>query len=232
MQHIDKKKDAKFLFSKAVSILVKIGGIGAFEAPRELGTFVQAEASYLTPQERKNMAENAVKYLKKAIELNESLEGGHHFLGVAYLLADEPDKATVEFRIAVNEDLQRKTSYVYLCSLLWNAHKFEEVNRLLKKFSKEFPEEKIKFYLLQGTTYYKQGKYKKAVVIANNLIKLDDTSIAGLYLLASAYFLSGDGKRAEHYFGRIVELNPQSRKEVQRMKEVLRKEFKVINKNG
>lgn len=216
-------EEAKTLLTNAVSTLAKIGGIGSFEAPQGQAPFPQNKIEGLSDRERKKMLDEVIQDLRRAIELDASLEEAYHFLGVAYILADMADKAIEALRVAIHVKAQKETSYVYLCSLLWNNKEFDEAHRILERFSKKYPEKRQKWLILKGTTYYHEGRYRDAIEKAEEIIRLEEKNIAGHLLLASANFLLGDQNKADIQFRKIIELNPQMASEIERIKGALEK---------
>lgn len=211
-----KEEEARVLLLNAVTALTKIGGIGAFEVPQGQVPFPRHRSNALTPDGRKEVLNEAIQNLRKAIELAPSLEETYHFLGVAYILAEENNKAIEAFETAVSMEACKESSYVYLCSLLWSERRFDKAHEIADEFLRKYPERRLQGLILQGTTYYHEGDYQNAIKKGREIIATDDQCIPGHLLLANSYYLLGDKDNAEREFQRIIKLNPEMTKEVER----------------
>ena len=219
---IQSKQEARALFLNAVSTLAKIGGIGAFEAPQGQAPFPRhTTTNALTPDQIRQMLNEAIQGLKKAFQLDSSLKESHHFLGVAYILSNQSNKAIEALTKAINIVPQKESSYVYLCSVLWSNEKFDEVHKVAKRFLEQHPDKRLKGLTLIGTTYYHQADYQNAIKKGKEIISIDDQNTAGHLLLANSYYMLGNKEIAENEFKKILELNPQMAKEVERIKKNL-----------
>jgi len=233
---IKSKQEARALFLNAVSTLAKIGGIGAFEAPQGQAPFPRYRpTNNLTPDQSQQMLDETIRKLIKAFRLDPSLKESHHFLGVAYILANQSNNAIEALTKAIDVIPQKESSYVYLCSVLWSNERFDKAHKVANKFLEKYPDKRLKGLTLIGTTYYHQADYQNAIKTGKKIISIDDQNTAGHLLIANSYYMLGNKDIAENEFRKIIELNPQMAKEVERIKKIwdfIRRNRKRIERIG
>ncbi len=202
------KNEAKLLFADSISILNKIGGIGAFEAFDGRPFFPKNEVVPLTAMQVNQLLMEAIQKLKKAIKLDSSLKEIYHFMGVAYILLKQLDEAIKALEMAINVKPQKKISYSFLCFILWHKQRFDKAHKVAGKFLKQYEEDQITGLKLVGSTFYFQGDYENAIEKGKEIINIDDKDIDGHLLLAKSYHSLGEKKDAANEFEKIIKLNP------------------------
>jgi len=216
------KERANSLYLNAVSALGTVGGLGEFEGPLGQPNPPQNRRQ-LTVLERKRVLGEVIKGLKEAVKLDPDLTDTYHFLGVAYILSNRPDEAIQALETAISVEPQKESTYVYLCSLLWDKGEFKKALDVANKFSRRFPSKELEGKLLIATTYYRYGDYQDAVRIARKMIEIDEKNIPAHLLIGNSYFLEGNRKGAEKEYGKVLDINPQMKNEIERNKRVLEK---------
>lgn len=217
------KEKARDQFLKATTKLSELGGIASFESPFSQTPFPQSKTKGMTAKQLKGDLDKIITDLKDAIVLDPDLNEAHYFLGVAYTRLQNKDKAIKAFERAIEVEPRRELSYIVLCNLLWSKNEYEKAVRISSIFLEKFPEKKIVGLLLLGTTYYKQGDFKKAVEMGSEIVSLDDKNIAGHILIASSHYFIGNREISEAEFSKVVEIEPQMATEIGKIKEQIKK---------
>ena len=130
----------------------------------------------------------AVKYARKATELDPRHGKAHYILGAILYRTKHPLEAKVEFEIALKFDPSNYDSYYYLGKLLKDSNDYTGALLALERAQKS-PTLKIKALVERGGTFMSQGSYENAVIELERAIKLskDESSSETLY---ARYFLS------------------------------------------
>lgn len=130
----------------------------------------------------------AVKYARKAVELDPRHGKAHYMLGVILYKTKHPLEARAEFEAGLKVDPSNYDSFFYLGKLLKESNDYTGALLAFERAQKS-PTLKIKALVERGGTYMSQGSYENATIELERAIKLskDEGSTETLY---ARYFLS------------------------------------------
>ncbi|MBN2874170.1 MAG: tetratricopeptide repeat protein [Spirochaetales bacterium] len=138
--------------------------------------------------DERGKADVAVKYARKAVELNPRHGKAHYTLGVILYKTKHPLEARAEFEASMKFDPSNYDAYYYLGKLLKESNDYTGALLAFERAQKS-PALKIKALVERGGTYMSQGSYENAAIELERAIKLskDEGSTEALY---GRYFLS------------------------------------------
>ena len=215
-------KEAKELFLNATSELSKLGGIASFESPRGRTLFTQNQKYPIEPAQYKQLINKIILDLKRSIELDPSVNDAYHFLGVAYIMAEQSDQAIEMLKMAISSDSKRETAFIYLCSLLCDKQEFGEARSVVGGLIETYPKKELEGLLMLASIYYLEGDYRNAIDNAKKVLMIDKQDIPALLIIANSHCLLGNERDAEEEHQKIIKINPQMRTEVERIENQLR----------
>ncbi len=130
----------------------------------------------------------AVKYARKAVELDPRHGKAHFCLGLILYKTKHPLEARSEFEAALKHDPSNYDSYYYLGKLLKETNDYTGALLCFERAQKS-PAFKLKALVERGGTYMSQGSYENAVIELERAVKFfkDESSTEALY---GRYFLS------------------------------------------
>ena len=133
-------------------------------------------------------AEVAIKYARKAVELDQRHGKAHYMLGVILYKTKHPLEARAEFEASMKFDPTNYDCYYYLGKLLKESNDYTGALLAFERAQKS-PALKIKALVERGGTFMSQGSYENAIIELERAIKLskEDNSSEALY---GRYFLS------------------------------------------
>ena len=130
----------------------------------------------------------AIKYIRKAIELDARHGKAHFTLGSILYKTKHPVEARAEFESALKFDPSNYESYYYLGKLLKENNDTTGALLAFERAQKS-PAYKLKALVERGATYINQGSYENAIIELERAIKLakDDSLNEAIY---ARYFLA------------------------------------------
>jgi len=136
----------------------------------------------------RNKTDVAIKYARKAVELDPRHGKAHFVLGSILYRTKHPLEARAEFELALKHDPSNYDAYYYLGKLLKEGNDYTGALLAFERAQKS-PAYKIKALVERGGTYMSQGSYENAVIELERAVKLikDESSSEALY---GRYFLS------------------------------------------
>lgn len=138
--------------------------------------------------DERGKTEVAIKYARKAVELDPRHGKAHYTLGFILYKTKHPLEARVEFEASIKFDPSNYDNYYYLGKLMKESN--DNTGALLAfERAQKSPSLKIKALIERGATYMNQGSYENAAIELERAIKLakDESSTESLY---GRYFLS------------------------------------------
>jgi len=160
-------------------------------------------------------ADVAVKYARKAVELDPRHGKAHYILGVILYKTKHPLEARAEFELGMKFDPTNYDGYYYLGKLLKESNDYTGALLAFERAQKS-PALKIKALVERGGTYMNQGSYENAAIELERAIKLskDDGSsetLYGRYFLSLCYEKLKNIDRAIEQWEKIYAKKPQFR---------------------
>lgn len=130
----------------------------------------------------------AVKYARKAVELDGRHGKAHFILGLILYKTKHPLEAKAEFDLAIKHDPSNYESYYYLGKLLKESNDYTGALVALERAQKS-PAFKVKALVERGGTYMNQGSFENASIELERAVKLikEEGSTEALY---ARYFLA------------------------------------------
>ncbi|GAB1432661.1 tetratricopeptide repeat protein [Spirochaetota bacterium] len=138
--------------------------------------------------DERGKTEVAIKYARKAVELDPRHGKAHYTLGFILYKTKHPLEARVEFEASIKFDPSNYDNYYYLGKLMKESN--DNTGALLAfERAQKSSSLKIKALIERGATYMNQGSYENAAIELERAIKLakDESSTESLY---GRYFLS------------------------------------------
>jgi len=212
------KHEANNLMNEACSILQKAGGIGELEVPSGMDPFDPQRGELLNSPQRREQIIQAIQKLKNAVALDDSLPEAYHYLGIAYVLVEEPDKALNAFQTAIEKGIQNKSSFLISLGLCWTVKRYDEANILIEKYKRTFFVSKEEESILYATNYYFKGDYQRSLEYGKRVLEQMPDELNGLIIVANSSYQLGDIKYATEVYDKITDLYPSRKKEIEEMK--------------
>lgn len=130
----------------------------------------------------------AVKYARKAVELDGRHGKAHFILGLILYKTKHPLESKAEFEFAIKHDPGNYDSYYYLGKLQKESNDYTGALLAFEKAQKS-PAFKIKALVERGGTYMSQGSFENASIELERAVKMikDEGSTEALY---ARYFLA------------------------------------------
>ncbi|TFG85470.1 MAG: tetratricopeptide repeat protein [Spirochaetales bacterium] len=130
----------------------------------------------------------ALKYVRKAVELDPRHGKAHFYLGLILYRTKHPLEARAEFEFALQHDPSNYDSYYYLGRLLKESNDYTGALLSFERAQKS-PAFKVKALVERGGTYMSQGSFDSAIIELERAIKFikDENSSEALF---GRYFLS------------------------------------------
>lgn len=151
--------------------------------------------------------DEAIRELKKLIDLNPKNSMGHFHLGCAYFLKGDLNQAKDHFIKVTELDPRHIDAYNYLGYIYAEENdltKAEETFKYVLKLNPSFSEGHYNL----GILFYRQGDFQKSLEEFRMATKLNPHHLEGLYNLGSLYFDLNQFKEAEEILQRALALNP------------------------
>jgi tetratricopeptide (TPR) repeat protein len=138
--------------------------------------------------DERGKADVAIKYARKAAELDPRHGKAHYILGLILYKTKHPLEAKAEFEASIKVDPSNYDNYYYLGKLLKESNDYTGALLAFERAQKS-PGLKIKALIERGGTYMNQGSYDNAIIELERSVKLckDDGSNESYY---GRYFLS------------------------------------------
>ncbi len=136
----------------------------ARQSPNNAMVWYQLGSAYQQQQQY----ENAIRAYQKAISLNDSMYFVHTNLGISYYLINDPQNATAQLEIAINQFQKAKEAYLYLAKIYLDYQDFGKAIKYLSDIldlEPEFSEAKdqlLETYNSLGNLLSKTGQYQPA----------------------------------------------------------------------
>jgi tetratricopeptide (TPR) repeat protein len=139
--------------------------------------------------ESRGRTDVAVKYLRKAIEMDERLYEAHHGLGAILYRTKHPMEAKAEFEAALKWNSEDYEAFYFLGKLLKEMSDFTAALLAFEKASRS-PELKLKCLVERGGCYMSQGSLDKAIPELERAVKMVTKDEAAPEALYARYFLA------------------------------------------
>ena len=154
----------------------------------------------------------AVKYLRKALELDPRHGKAHARLGLILYKSKHPVESRAELESAIKLEPNLYESFFYLGKLLKDQNDYTAALLTLEKAQKD-PELKVKALVERGGCYMSMGSLDKAVIELERAVKLakDDSapeSLYGRYFLAMCFEKMRNLDRAIEQWEKIYARKP------------------------
>lgn len=167
-------------------------------------------AAYLIRANRaltNNNYDEAYRLFGKVNEYNSTANTKHNLALLSERL-DRPDDAIKLYNEFIQNKSSAKPSYILtLAKIYLNKRDNNAAKNVLLKGREYFPTNKdILFALLN--LYASSGAYDAIVALAEEATAMEPESINLNYLIGYAYEVTGDREKAESYYQRTLELNP------------------------
>jgi len=139
--------------------------------------------------ESRGRTDVAVKYLRKAIEMDERLHLAHHTLGAILYRTKHPMEAKAEFEAALKWNPDDYEAFYFLGKILKEMSDFTAALLVFEKASRS-PELKFKCLVERGGCYMSQGAIDKAIPELERAVKMIAKDEAAPEALYARYFLA------------------------------------------
>jgi len=138
--------------------------------------------------DERGKADVAVKYARKAVELDPRHGKAHFILGLILYKTKHPLESKAEFELAIKNDPGNYDSYYYLGKLQKEANDYTGALVAFERAQKS-PAFRIKALVERGGTYMAQGSFENASIELERAVKMikDEGSTEALY---ARYFLA------------------------------------------
>jgi tetratricopeptide (TPR) repeat protein len=211
-------EQAQAMFEKAVKLLNRTGGIASFDTLP--GTAHLIGPSPIPDEEVGKTLDNVISELHRVIELDPAIKGAYYFLGIAYLRKEEGGEATKAFYKALDIEPDREMTYILLCSLLWNANRYDEALNVGSRYAVQFPQSQVQGAILAGQTYFLMGDFQEALNNGLRILDLDSSRLEGRILAATSYYCLGNAEAAAEQF-KILQADPRMSKYIAELEKSL-----------
>ena len=153
--------------------------------------------------------EELIPYYKKLIDLNPSVADYYNNLGVIYKKAMQPDDAIQLFQKALALKPENPI-YTYNCADTFvEKGQYAEAKQILQTFNVTYPNHNyVNIHLLLANLYSKNTDWEKVAYECEQVIKIDEKSIAAYKMLGSAYYNMHQYELAENIINKAIALNP------------------------
>lgn len=192
-----KAQDKKLVDSGIVSALDLAAPNKALEEYNHAATLMKAQHS-----------KEAVKYLRRAIDLYPKFVSAHINLGLAYLDQEDTARARSEFETAAKLDDKFPGSFAHLGQLALSQNDFATARSALQKAASVQPQDAK---ILCGLAYAQNGthEYRRAIDTAGRVHALDHQGFANVhYVAASAAMALNDYDSMEHELRLFISEDP------------------------
>ena len=155
---------------------------------------------------------HAIKYLKKAIELDPKYTLAYYTLGRAYYYNGEYDKAIQSYKKAIELDPNYHGPLVH-CRLGFTYYKKGEYNKAVEAYEKAIkldPNYSSLVHYRLGLIYYKKGEYNKAIEAYKKAIKLIPEDAEAYGNLGISYYALGEYDKAIEAYKKAIKLDLKS----------------------
>jgi TolB-like protein/class 3 adenylate cyclase/Flp pilus assembly protein TadD len=168
--------------------------------------------AWLPPLKRsvKESLELAIKNAQKAVELDSMDAIAHGWLGYLYTYPKLYEQAITQGEKAVQLAPNSASAHFSLGTALAYDGRYEEAIKNFKKMSRLSPRNRYSAYHVHaGLAYILSGQYELAISEYNKAVQIAPKSPFPYMMLAPAYILSGEGKKAQGAVEKLLELNPK-----------------------
>lgn len=154
--------------------------------------------------------EQAFKYARQAISINDAIPQAHFTLGYIHLYTkSEHDAAIIEAKKAIKLDPNYPDAYTLLSSAYFFSGYPEKSLPLDRQAMRLNPVASFMHYMHQGRSLYIQGRYTEAALVLQKAVERNSTQIQAHLWLAATYAQMGNFDEAEWEKELVFTLNPE-----------------------
>ena len=183
-----------------------------YSAAYVLESWVYFMDAWLSPDKRpvSESIKLAIASVQKAIELEPSDSAAHGWLGYLYTYPKLYEKAIAQGEMAVELEPNSSWAHFYLGTALAYDGGYERAIKVFKKMFRLNPIHQWSSYHVHiGLAYILSGQYDLAISEYNKATQIAPKSHFPYMMLAPAYVLSGQEKKARAAAEKLLELNPE-----------------------
>jgi tetratricopeptide (TPR) repeat protein len=168
--------------------------------------------AWLSPDKRpvSESIKIAIARAQRAIELDQSDSAAHGWLGYLYTYPKLYEQAIAEGEKAIEIEPNSSWAHFYLGTALAYDGRYERAIKVFKKMFRLNPIHRwSSYYVHIGLAYILSGQYDLAISEYNTAAQIAPESHFPYMMLAPAYVLSGQEKKAEAAAEKLLELYPK-----------------------
>jgi adenylate cyclase len=154
----------------------------------------------------KELMEQAIKYAKKAVELE--TVGGHGMLGHLYSLIGEIDEALAECKLAVDLAPNSASVRTWYGAVLIKVGQYDMAVEQLEQAGRRDPMAGTWFLRYLGSAYSLKGRHEEAISTFKRAIQKTPKDYLSRLLLTRAYIFAGRPDEAQAEAAEVIRLNP------------------------
>ncbi|NIT41886.1 MAG: tetratricopeptide repeat protein [Gammaproteobacteria bacterium] len=152
---------------------------------------------------------NAIKYVKKAIEMDDSEAYGHSQLGMLSVFIKQYDKAVSEGELAVNLNPNSADSHAYLGLTYRYVGRWEDAIEEYKKAVRLNPIPPTWYLYGFGLAYAMTGQYEEGIRVCKKAIQQAPNSPYPHLHMTMIYGLAGLEEEARAQAEELLRINPK-----------------------
>jgi tetratricopeptide (TPR) repeat protein len=151
----------------------------------------------------------AMKFLQKAIALDDTFAEAHGQLGWLFSMTRKHNKALAEGEKAITLNPNSAYSHMRYGKILTFAGRYEESIPILKKAIRLNPIPPNIYLYSLGISYCWTGEYEEAIIWCEKAVKKEPNSMFARLFMAMAYSFSGRDKEARIEAAEVLRIQPK-----------------------
>lgn len=200
-------------YKTALEILAGVPGITNFAATEFIG-IRESNPELDTKEKIEARVKEGIKILDNILEEGYEPKGVYYILGAAYARLLDRERAIKYFEKSIEQEPERETTYVNLLFHLWDKNDSERAFALLENYKKTFRQKQYEYHFFRAATYQRAEDYQKAILEAEQAIKIKPNSAEARFALGAAYLYANDPEEADKQFSLAVEIDPEIQNQV------------------
>jgi len=162
-----------------------------------------------TSKSRANSLKTAYQLLQKSIDLEDTLDLPHAFLGYIYNMKRQYDKAIEEGERAIELNPNSADAYVWLANSLRHSGRLDDALISIKKALRLSPFPPSLYLLYLGHIYRDSAMHAEAIIAYEKVVARQPDNLFAHLGLASCYALSDRDKKAAAAASEVLRINPK-----------------------
>jgi adenylate cyclase len=167
------------------------------------------DARFLWSESRAKSMKMAIKYSRKAIELDDTLDTAHTLLGTIYLVTGQHEKAIAEGKRALSLNPNSAHNHAYMAGAVGCFGKWKKSIEFGKKSIRLNPFPPVFYYHWLGRAYFMRGQHDEAIVTWKKALQLNPNYLSAHAFLAACYSSLGKKAEATAAAQKVLKINPK-----------------------